>query len=1047
MGQATNFAVLASEKIIVNDLSGVTGSVGISSADDIENRSLLSIQEGSVQTGVYAANALNDATAAYDRFYGKSTATLPTTFKGDKDGIRPGHYKITGLAGFESVLTLNAEGDPNGMYVFEIDGDLISKAPNAAIRLVYAQSKNVYWLVTGRVELGGITNFVGTILAKGDVYLEDGVGVNGRAISLGGTVTLDRNNLYLPGIVRTDVKVVKTAPDQLYRLGDEITYTIAVTNSGPGTAFDVSVLDELPLTGLQYVAGSAAFDGSSSSFDPAALRWSIPELGFAEKKEITLTFRITATGAITNVATAASRDPDPREEDNRSIWTIQVPELNADLSITKTAATAPYTVGGEVTYTVTVKNNGLYEAKGVVMTDALPDGLTFVSSSEGSYNAATGKLVIGTMAAGAEKTITLKASINKAGTLVNTASVVSSPEVPDTNLDNNNATAVIDVGCVELTGLALTGNLNLCEATAGAEYIATEIPGAVYKFTTTGGVQVVSSVGNKAVVAIGATSGTLAVIVTDPCGGRNTSALNIGVIPNISGVTVAGPGEVCANSTDIKFTAPAYEGNITYRWIASGGLTITSATNEAEVKVKAGAVGGVLTLEVNNGCSVVTGTKNVKVRPTLVGPTAITGEAVVCAGTRQTYTAAGDVGASSYTWRLPDGWELAPGTAADQQEINVIVGTAGGEIQVIANNECGTSDTGAAITVAVNNKPDLPTITGQRGACVGEILTYSVLDVADATDYSWNVPETWGLISGANTRSINVRVGPGTGEVTVAVTNGCGTGQTAEMEVAPTLAPAAPVISGTTDVCEGSQGLVYTITNPEAGVTYSWALPQGWSFANNNSTGTSVTVTAGSAGGSITVEGTNSCDTAEGQPLQVNVSAPPVAPGQITDKSNVCEGLVFAIDPVQGAESYTWAVPSGFTITSGQGTTTITVKADKADATGRVTVVATNGPCSSIEASATIDASKADGNLEFPKAFSPNGDGIRDTWEIKNLEKFPVNEVVIFNRWGSEVFRTKGYQNNWSGNKLEQGTYFYKVRVTVCDGVVKEFTGYTTLFR
>jgi gliding motility-associated-like protein len=106
-----------------------------------------------------------------------------------------------------------------------------------------------------------------------------------------------------------------------------------------------------------------------------------------------------------------------------------------------------------------------------------------------------------------------------------------------------------------------------------------------------------------------------------------------------------------------------------------------------------------------------------------------------------------------------------------------------------------------------------------------------------------------------------------------------------------------------------------------------------------------------------------------------------------------------------------------------------------------------NGTCAGIAASATMDASLADGQLEFPKAFSPNGDGRNDTWEIKNLEKYAANEVIIFNRWGSEVYKVKNYKNDWSAGKLEQGTYFYKVRVTVCDGVQKEFTGYTTLFR
>ena len=76
-----------------------------------------------------------------------------------------------------------------------------------------------------------------------------------------------------------------------------------------------------------------------------------------------------------------------------------------------------------------------------------------------------------------------------------------------------------------------------------------------------------------------------------------------------------------------------------------------------------------------------------------------------------------------------------------------------------------------------------------------------------------------------------------------------------------------------------------------------------------------------------------------------------------------------------------------------------------------------------------------------------NGDGKNDNWLVKNLEKFPDNEMVIFNRWGSEVHKQKSYKNDWAAKGLEQGTYFYKVRVKLCDGVYKEYTGYVTIFR
>ncbi|OWY21468.1 hypothetical protein C7N43_28680, partial [Sphingobacteriales bacterium UPWRP_1] len=73
-------------------------------------------------------------------------------------------------------------------------------------------------------------------------------------------------------------------------------------------------------------------------------------------------------------------------------------------------------------------------------------------------------------------------------------------------------------------------------------------------------------------------------------------------------------------------------------------------------------------------------------------------------------------------------------------------------------------------------------------------------------------------------------------------------------------------------------------------------------------------------------------------------------------------------------------------------------------------------------------------DLFIPNGFSPNGDGINDLFIIANLQLcFPENELVIFNRWGDEVFRQKGYSqvNAWdgayqqSGKRVPDGTYFY----------------------
>jgi gliding motility-associated-like protein len=88
--------------------------------------------------------------------------------------------------------------------------------------------------------------------------------------------------------------------------------------------------------------------------------------------------------------------------------------------------------------------------------------------------------------------------------------------------------------------------------------------------------------------------------------------------------------------------------------------------------------------------------------------------------------------------------------------------------------------------------------------------------------------------------------------------------------------------------------------------------------------------------------------------------------------------------------------------------------------------------------------------IKIPNGFSPNGDGVNDTWIIDNIEQFPDNEVEIYNRWGELLFRSVGYKTpfdgKYKGKDLPVGTYYYVLKLNH-PAYPEPYTGPLTIFR
>ncbi|WP_460969697.1 gliding motility-associated C-terminal domain-containing protein [Pontibacter aydingkolensis] len=81
---------------------------------------------------------------------------------------------------------------------------------------------------------------------------------------------------------------------------------------------------------------------------------------------------------------------------------------------------------------------------------------------------------------------------------------------------------------------------------------------------------------------------------------------------------------------------------------------------------------------------------------------------------------------------------------------------------------------------------------------------------------------------------------------------------------------------------------------------------------------------------------------------------------------------------------------------------------------------------------------------QIPNIFTPNGDGINDTFSVPMLELYPDNELVILNRFGKEVYRKESYQGNWNGENVVSGVYFYQLYIKKLD---EHYKGWVEIVR
>ncbi len=527
------------------------------------------------------------------------------------------------------------------------------------------------------------------------------------------------------------------------------------------------------------------------------------------------------------------------------------------------------------------------------------------------------------------------------GTSIGTAPLNVSPSSTTTYYveasDNTNPPCVSPRGSVTVTVLpqpgnvgAISGQTSPCPGSQG--YSISAVSNATsYTWSVSSGGSISGGQGTTGITINWTTPGgpyTVSVTASNSCGSKSaTLQVNVANGPPAAVGAITGNTTACPGSN--AYSIAPVSGASTYTWSVSGGGNISAGQGTNSVSVTWTTPGGPYTVSVtaSNSCGNSSNSTSVTVQnPPPSPPGSISGNVSVCAGS-QSYSISPVTNATGYTWSVSGG-----GTITSNSTNATVNWTMTGTwtVFVTASNACGTS---AATLLSVDVTAGVPVtpsvISGNTPVCPGA-QNYSISSVSGATGYTWNLTGGGTITAGQGTTSVTVDWAAVSGTFTLSViaSNICGNSNPSNLSVMVVGGPPASPLAITGDInpCPGSE--TYTIAAVNGASGYQWTLSGGGTIISPTNT-TSFTVDWDTSGGpyTISVLAYNSCGNSAPVTLNVTVQdGAPFIPSNITGDTIPCPGTeAYSINSVANATGYDWILSGGGTITSGHGTTNISV--------------------------------------------------------------------------------------------------------------------------